>query len=170
MTDIGGMSRRGGPMLILGIDPGRAGAGVVLHRVKPTAGTYTVADTCRWSAKRGVTGAEAQYRAIPPLEELIARIGDGCIDMACIEYPIVGRSAKTALIQGMGYGMIWALLVRRGIPTRSVNPRQIHALAGSADSTAYARMRGYPTDTEHLADAAVIAEWAMNRARGASDV
>lgn len=164
MTDTGGMSRHGGPMLILGIDPGRNGAGVVLHRERPTDAAYTVADTCRWSAKRGITGAEAQYRAIPPLEELIARIGDGCIDMACIEYPVVGRSAKTALIQGMGYGMIWSLLVRHGITTRSVNPREVHKLAGATSSTTYARMRGYPVDTPHLADAAVIAEWAMNRA------
>lgn len=141
-------------MTILGVDPGRAGAAALMD----AQGKVTAYAT--WSTTKA--GPEGQVVAAREVLDLLD--GRGGI-VACIEYPVVNRNRKAAITQGMGVGMLWYVLTQRGIPVLWINPRQLHALTGGKSSTPYAKMRGYPVETEHLADACCIAEWALHRQR-----
>lgn len=141
-------------MLVLGIDPGRSGAAVLMD------GTRLVASRV-WAAPRGTKGAEAQYAAVEQVMDLLE--WEPRPRLAGIEAPVSNMNRRAAVVQGMGYGMLYLLCRQHGIPVVEVNPRTVHSVAGGKDSRPYARMMGWPHENEHLADACVIAGVAERR-------
>jgi hypothetical protein len=152
-------------MLILGIDSGKDGAAALMEA---TRGICTLVDSVTWRGKG--TGVQGQEAGADAVASLLSRYQP---DLVAMETPILryetrggkrtARNARTALIQGMGYGMIYQVLRRGEHELIEVNPRSVHSLAGSTDSRPYCRMRGWPTKNKHLADACVIADWASRR-------
>jgi Holliday junction resolvasome RuvABC endonuclease subunit len=149
------MDKGVGLMLTLGIDPGRDGAAALRD------GRRLVASRT-WSAPKKLKGADAQYVAVEHVIDLLA--WDERPKLVGIEYPIGGNNWRTGLVQGMGYGMLYLLCIQHGLPVVEVNPRTVHSIAGGTDSRPYARMMGWPSDNEHLADACVVAGAAERRA------
>jgi Holliday junction resolvasome RuvABC endonuclease subunit len=140
---------------VLGIDPGAVGAAVLMDGRIPVASRT-------WSAPKKLKGVDAQYVAVEHVVDLLA--WDERPVLAGIEYPIFAQNRRSAIVQGMGYGMLYLLCIQHGLPVIEVNPRTVHSIAGGTDSRPYARMMGWPCDNEHLADACVIAGAAERRA------
>jgi Holliday junction resolvasome RuvABC endonuclease subunit len=141
---------------VLGIDPGKDGAAALMEA---TRGICTLVDSVAWRGKG--TGVQGQEAGADAVASLLSRYQPNLVAM---ETPVVGPNMRGALVQGMGYGMIYQVLRRGEHELIEVNPRSVHSLAGGTDSRPYCRMRGWPTKNKHLADACVIADWASRRA------
>lgn len=141
-------------MLVLGIDPGRDGAAALMD------GTRLVASRT-WTAPKRLRGADAQYTAVEQVMDLLD--WEPRPRLVGIETPVSNMNRRAAVVQGMGYGMLYLLCRQHGLPVVEINPRTVHSIAGGTDSRPYAGMMGWPDENEHLADACVIAGAAERR-------
>lgn len=160
-------------MIVIGIDPGKDGAGVRLE----TDGSALVVSVVRW---RDVLGKRDWTEAGPQVADAVAELARGAT-LVALERDAgrPGEGATSARTIGRGWGLLYGVLLAHGhevrVPTAASWQRDVFAgcpgegkdraiwLAASAGVEL--RRGRERTDHDGIADAYCLARWALRQVR-----